>query len=97
MIHLLAISISNDYLLKLINKTVIEQTIDVEEDTDNDSKDKPCKFEGFNDDCLVNSLNSLNYLHSFYLQENLPTSTFQYLQINLPQSNTEILIPPPRA
>jgi hypothetical protein len=95
MIHLLAISISDDYLLKLINKSNIEQTLDIEED--NDSKDKAFEFDDFDDEYLVNSLPNFNYYRTFSLQENLSTIAFQYLQIALPQSNNEILIPPPRA
>ena len=44
-VHLLAISVCDDYLWKLINKSTIEQTLDIEEDTDNDSKEKSFKFE----------------------------------------------------
>lgn len=95
MIHLLAISISNDYFLKLTNKTPIEQTIDIEEDTDKDIKNKPCKFDGFDDEYVANSFPNFNYYRTFSLQENLPTSAFQYLQIALPKSNNEVLIPPP--
>jgi hypothetical protein len=95
MIHLLAVSISNDYLLKLINNSNIEQTHDIEED--NDSKDKAFEFDDFDDEYLVNSLPNFNYYRTFSLQENLSTIAFQYLQIALPQSNNEILIPPPRA
>jgi hypothetical protein len=97
MIHLLAVSVSNDYLLKLINKSNSEQTLDIEEDTNNDSKDKTFEFDDFDDEYLVNSLPNFNYYRAFSLQENLYSSAFQYLQIALPQSNNEILIPPPRA
>lgn len=97
MIHLLAISISDDYFLKFINKISIEQTTDTEEDTDKDFKNKTCKFDGFNGEYLANYVPNFNYYRTFCLQENLLTSAFQYIQIALPQSNTEILIPPPRA
>lgn len=95
MIHLLAVSVCDDYLLKLINNSSIEQTHDIEED--NDSKDKSFEFDDFDDEYLVNSLPNFNYYRTFSLQENLSTIAFQYLQIALPQSNNEILIPPPRA
>ena len=97
MIHLLAISISDDYLLKLINKSTLEQTLDIEKDTDNDSEDKTFEFDNFDDEYLVNSLPNFNYSHAFFLQADLSTSAFQYLQIALSQSDNEILIPPPRA
>ena len=93
MIHLLATSISDDYFLKFINKASIEQTIDVEEDTDKDFKNKTLKFGDFNDEYLPN----FAYYRTFFLQENLLTSDFQYIQIALPLSNDEILITPPRA
>ena len=97
MIHLLATSISDDYFLKFINKASIEQTIDVEEDTDKDFKNKTLKFGDFNDEYLANSPPNFAYYRTFFLQENLLTSVFQYIQIALPLSNDEILIPPPRA
>ena len=97
MIHLLAISISDDYFLKFINKISIEQKIDIEKDTDKDFKNKTCEFDDFDDEYLANSLPNFNYYRTFSLQENLLTSAFQYIQIALPQSNNEILIPPPRA
>ena len=97
MIHLLAISISDDYFLKFINKASIEQIIDIEEDTDKDFKNKTCKFDDFDDEYLANSLPNFNYYRIFFLQKNLLTSAFKYIQIALPQSNDEILIPPPRA
>jgi hypothetical protein len=97
MIHILAISVCDDYLLKLINKSNIEQTLDIEEDTDNDSEDKTFEFDNFDDEYLVNSLSNFNYYHAFSLQENLSVSAFHYLQIALPQSINKILIPPPRA
>lgn len=96
MIHLLAINTRCDYFLKLTNKTPIEQTIDIEEDADKNIKNKPCKFNSFDDEYLANSLPNYNYYHTFS-QEKLSTSTFKYLQIALPKSNNEILIPPPRA
>jgi hypothetical protein len=97
MIHLLAVSISDDYLLKLSNKSTIEQTHDIEEDTDNDSKDKSFEFDDFDDEYLITPSTNFNPLHNFFVIENLSTIAFQYLQIALPQSNNEILIPPPRA
>lgn len=97
MIHLLAISISNDYFIKLINKTAIEQSIDIEEDSDKDFTNKPFKFGDFDDEYLVSFLQNYNDYRTFSLQENLLTSAFQYLQIALPKSINKILIPPPRA
>ena len=97
MIHLLAVSVCDDYLLKLINKSNIEQALDIEENTDNDSEDKTLKFDNFNDEYLVNSLPDFNHNRTFFLQEDLSSCTFQYRQIALPQSNNKILIPPPRA
>jgi hypothetical protein len=81
MIHLLAVSVCDDYLLKLINKSNIEQTLDIEKDTDNDSKE----FDDFDDEYLVNSPHNFIYNYS------------DYLQIALSQRIEEILIPPPRA
>ena len=94
MIHLLALNICDDYLLKLINISSVEQTIDIEEDTDSDSKGKTFEFD---DDYLVNAFNNFNYHCDFYTQEFHSASSFQYLQSALPQSTHEILIPPPRA
>ena len=96
MIHLLAISICDDYFLKLINKTPIEKTIDIEEDSEKYFKNKTCKVDDVDDEYLANSFPTINYYHTFSLQENLSTSDFQYLQIALPQSNNKIVIPPPR-
>ena len=97
MIHLLAVSVCDDYLLKIINKSNIEQTLDIEKDKDNDSKNKPFEFDNFDDEYLANSLNHFINYHSFQIQENLSTSSFHYLQIALLQRISEILIPPPRA
>jgi hypothetical protein len=94
MIHLLALNICDDYLLKLINKTSIEQTLDIEEDTDNDSEGKTFEFD---DEYLVTTFTNFYYHCDFYTQEFHSTSSFQYLQSALPQSIHEILIPPPRA
>ena len=96
-IHLLATSVCNDYLWKLINKSTTEQTLDIEEDADNDSKDKTFEFNEFADEYLVNPLSNFRYHRIFSLQEDLSPSAFQYLQIALTQSNNKILIPPPRA
>jgi hypothetical protein len=96
MIHLLAVSVCDDYLLKLINKSSVEQTIDIEEDTDSDSEDKTFEFDDFDDEYLINSFNSFFHNHSFHIQESLSKVSFQYLQIALSQSNHKILIPPPR-
>jgi hypothetical protein len=96
MIHLLAMSVCDDYLSKIINKSTIEQSFDIEEDTDNDSKNKTFEFDDFDDKYLVSSPSSFNYSLAFSLQENLSSSAFQYLQIVLPKSINEILIPPPR-
>jgi hypothetical protein len=97
MIHLLAISISDDYLLKLINKSNIEQTLDIEEDTDNDLKNKSFEFDDFNDDYIVNFLSHYIYYHSSRILENLSSASFRHLQIALPQRISKILVPPPRA
>jgi hypothetical protein len=97
MIHLLAISVCNDYLLKIINKSNIEQTLDIEEDTDNGSENKSVEFNDFDDEYLVNAPNSFINSHSFQVQENISKVSFQYLQIALSQRISEILIPPPRA
>jgi hypothetical protein len=94
MIHLLAISVCDDYFLKLFNKSTIEQTLDIEEDIDNDSEIKSLKFD---DEYVVNSLNHSIHFHSFGVQHNCSVTSFQYLQIALPQRISEILIPPPRA
>ena len=96
-VHLLAISVCDDYLWKLINKSTIEQTLDIEEDTDNDSKEKSFKFDDFNDEYLANLFLIFRYHRTFPLQEDLSQSAFQYLQIALTQSNNKILIPPPQA
>lgn len=93
-IHLLAISVCDDYFLKLFNKFNIEQTLDIEEDTDNDSKNKSFEFD---DEYVVNSLNHSIHFHPFRVQHNCSVTSFQYLQIALPQRISEILIPPPRA
>jgi hypothetical protein len=97
MIHLLAVSVCDDYLLKLISKSNIEQTLDIEEDTDNDLEDKTLEFDDFDDEYLVNSLPNFNYYRALSQHEDLSPTAFQYLQIALPQSNNEIMIPPPRA
>ena len=96
MIHLLAVSVCDDYILKFINASNIKQTIDVQEDSDNDSNGKSFEFDDLDDKYLVNSLTDFNSLHNFYQKENLSTIAFQYLQIALPQSIHEIPIPPPR-
>ena len=97
MIHLLAVSVCDDYLLKLINKSNIEQTLDIEEDSDNDSNGKPFEFDDLDDKYLVNPSNNHINHHYSLLQENLSSASFQYLQIALPQRISEILIPPPQA
>ena len=97
MIHLLAVSVCDDYLLNLINKSSIEQTLDVEKDNENDSKDKSFEFDNFDDEYLSSSTNQFINNHFFFKQENLLLASFHYLQISLPQRINEILIPPPRA
>ena len=97
MIHILAISVCEDYILKLIDNFNIEQTLDVEQDTDDNSKDESFEFSELDERYLDNSLNNFIYHHYYYLQDNLKTISFQYFQIALPQRISEILIPPPRA
>lgn len=94
MMHLLAVSVCDDYLLKIINKSTIEQPFDIEEDTDDNVKDKTLEFD---DEYLVNSPNHFDICHLFLLEYKLSKVSFKYLQIALPQSNNKILIPPPRA
>ena len=96
MIHLLAIGVCDDYLSKLINNSSIEQVIEIEKDTDKDLKDKNVEFDDFEDDYYVNYLNKFIHINSFFRQKSLSKVSFQYLQIALPQSINEILIPPPR-
>lgn len=93
-VHLLATSVCNDYLWKLINKSTIEQSLDIEEDTDNNSKDKTFEFD---DEYLVSPLSNFRYNHTSSLQNDLIQSAFRYLQIALTKSNNRIFIPPPRA
>jgi hypothetical protein len=93
MIHLLAVSVCDDYLLKLINQSNTEQSLDIEKDTDNDLKE----FDDFDDEYLVNFSDHFVHNYPFQIQENILTVSFQYLQTALPQSINEILIPPPRA
>lgn len=95
MMHLLAVSICNNYLLKLTNSSNIEQPLDEEKDTDNFSKNKSCEFDDCCEEYLADSFNNFNYHHSFHRQVSISTVSFQYLQIALPQSINEILIPPP--
>jgi len=97
MVHLLAISVCNDYLSKFINKTSIEQTFDMEEDTDKDSKNKSLELDDFDDEYLISSHHHLIHSDCHNSQEIFINASFQYLQIALPQSIYEILIPPPRA
>ena len=94
MIHLLAIGVCDDYLSKLINNSSIEQVIEIEKDKD--LKDKNVEFDDFEDDYYVNYLNKFIHINSFFTQKSLSKVSFQYLQIALPQSINEILIPPPR-
>lgn len=94
MIHLLALNICDDYLLKLINITSVEQTLDIEENPDNDLEGKIFEFD---DEYLVNTFTHFNYHFDFHTQQFHSTSSFQYLQSALPQSTYEILLPPPRA
>jgi hypothetical protein len=94
MIHLLALNICDDYLLKLINKISVEQTLDIEVDTDNDLEGKTFEFD---DEYLVNDFTNFYHHSDFFTQEFQSISSFQYLQSALPQSIQEILIPPPRA
>lgn len=97
MIHLLAVSVCDDYILKLINNSNSELSLDIEEDRGNNSKDKSFEFDDFDDEYLVTTLNHFVYSHSFQVQENISSISFQHLQIDLPQRINEILIPPPRA
>ena len=97
MIHLLAISVCEDYILKFIDASSIEQILTIEEDTNDNSKNNSFEFDDFNDKYLVNSLNNFGDNYSSHIQENLKTVSFQYLQMTLPQSMSKILIPPPRA
>ena len=96
MIHLLAVSVCDDYLLKLINNSNIEKRLDIEEDTSQDAENKTFEFDDLDDEYLVNPLNGFFSNHSFYIQQSLSNVAFQYLQLALSQSNNEILIPPPR-
>jgi flagellar biosynthesis/type III secretory pathway chaperone len=93
----LAVSVCDDYLLKILNKSSIEKTIEIEKDTDNDTKEKSFEFEDLDDEYLLNYDTRLINYCSFLTSLNFQNSSFQYLQIALPQSMNEILIPPPRA
>ena len=94
MIHLVAVSVCDDYLSNLFNKSTIEQSLDIEEDTNNDLKDKSLEFDN---EYLVNSLNPFICYHTYFKQKNLSLASYHFLQIALTQSVDEILIPPPRA
>ena len=94
MIHLLAMSVCDDYLLKLFNKSNIEQTIEIE---DNNSKDKSFEFDEYDDKYLVNPSSHAIYFHSTRIIENPSSIAYWHLQIALPQRISKILIPPPRA
>lgn len=72
----------------------VEQTMDLEEDPDNDSKSNTFEFD---DEYLVNACINFNYYGDFHPQAFQSIPSFQYIQIALPQSIHEILIPPPRA
>ena len=95
MIHLMATNIYADYLLKSSDNSTFEQTLDIEEDIDNFRHNKPTEFNDFCEEYLADSLNYSSYHHSFHTQKKSSTLSFKYLQINLPQSISEILIPPP--
>ena len=97
MIHLLAMSVSNDYFLNLINKSSIKQVIDIEKDSDKGTKDKNVEFDDFDDVYLIHSSNILFHHNSIFLYQNLSSASFQYLHNALPQCIDEILIPPPRS
>ena len=97
MIHLLAIGVCDDYLLKLINKSSIEQVVEIEKDTNKDLKDKNVEFDDFEDEYYVNYSNKFIHINSIFRQKNLSKLSFQYLQITLLQRIHEILIPPPRS
>lgn len=94
MIHLLASNICNDYLLRLINIASIEQSLEIQEDPDLDSKAKILELD---DENLVYFSSNFTDHFDFYRQEFYSFSSFHYIQIALPQSIHEILIPPPRA
>ena len=96
MIHLLAIGVCDDYLSRFINKSSIEQLIDIEKDSDKDTKNKNVEFDDFDDVYLVHSSNNLIQYNSIFLYQNLSNASFQYLHDALPQCIDEILIPPPR-
>lgn len=96
-VHLLAISVCDDYLSKLINKSTIEQVIEIEKNTDKDPKDKNVEFDDSEDEYFVNFLNKFFHVSPFFRQKSLSKVLFQFLQIALPQSINEILIPPPRS
>ena len=96
MIHLLAVGVCDDYLLKILNKSTIEKTIEIEKDTDNDTKEKSFEFEDLDDEYLLNFHHRLINYCSILISFNFQHSSFQYLQIALPQCINEILIPPPR-
>ncbi len=97
MIHLLAMSVSNDYFLKLINKSSIEQVIDIEKDSDKDTNNKNIEFDDLDDAYLVHSSDNFIQNNSIFLYQNQSNASFQYLHDALPQSIDEILIPPPRS
>ena len=93
MIHLLAISICDDYLLKFVSNSTIEQSLDIEEDTDDRSKNNAVEFD---DKYLLSSSVYFVCHHSFHLYQNYSKTSFQYLQMALPQHIGKILLPPPR-
>lgn len=95
MIHLLAISVREDYVSKLFNKSCFEQILEIEED--NDTKNKSTELDNFDDEFVVSAFNQSIHFSPVTPQQNCLATSFQYLQITLPQCNSEILIPPPRA
>ena len=97
MIHLLAMTVCGDYLSKLFNKSNIEQTIEIEEDKDNNSKDKSFEFDDYDDEYSVNPSSHAIFYHSTRIIKNFSSISYWHLQIALPQRINKILIPPPRA
>lgn len=96
MIHLLAMSVCDDYLVKMLDKSTIEQTIEIEKDTDNDTKEKSFEFNDLDDEYLMSFHNPSAKYCFLITSQNFLNSSFQYLHIALPQSMNEILIPPPQ-
>ena len=76
MVHLLAISVCDDYLLKLINKSSIEQV--TEKGTNKDLKDKNVEFDDFENEYFVNFLNKFTHINSLLKQKSLSKVSFQY-------------------